>query len=302
MEKSLGIQLELKDLDTSKRTAVIKHAVYNSIDRAGDISHKGMFNKTWKEKKASEIGFLFNHGRGQKIGSVLRLFDDDAGAYTEAKFGNWTLGNDVLEMASEGVLDGASFGYITEKKDFTTVKGRKIRNLREVDHDETSLLTVRPAHPEAGIMTLNKAFDQLELKSLSESEQTLLKTLLLNDQSSIEQLVALMAAIKPESDLYTWIGYQISSRADRMSSIMSQLKWNVEQMRGMKSHVQTIEKFCKNANASDESILSLSASIEEYKQLISEYDTATTPLATEQGASDEEMETQLSRIKLLLAS
>jgi HK97 family phage prohead protease len=299
MEKSLGVQLELKDLDTSKRTAVIKHAVYTSVDKVRDISTKGMFTKSWKELTPD---FLFNHATGATVGSTKRTFEDEQGGYTEVKFGNWTLGNDTLEMAIEGVLKGASYGYETLKKDFIEIKGQKVRRLKEVKHIETSLLTVLPAHPEAGIMTLNKSFDQLELKSLSESEQTLLKTLLLNDQSSIEQLVMLMGAIKPESDLYTWVGYQISSRADRMSSIMSQLKWNVDQMNGMKSHVKAIEKFCKNANASDESILSLSASIEEYKQIISEYDTATTPLATEQGASDEEIATKLSRIKLLLAS
>src|SRR6478609_1894274 len=80
MEKSAGIQLELKDLDTSKRTAVIKHAVYTSIDRVKDISTKGMFTKSWNENKPD---FLFNHVEGTTVGSVQRTFDDDNGAYTE---------------------------------------------------------------------------------------------------------------------------------------------------------------------------------------------------------------------------
>src|SRR5678815_4146217 len=154
MEKSAGINLELKDLDTSKRTAVIKHAVYTSIDRVKDISTKGMFTKSWQENKPD---FLFNHIEGKTVGSTTRTFDDESGAYTEVKFGNWTLGNDVLEMAGEGVLKGASFGYITDKKDFVQIKGQKIRKLLEVRHIETSLLTVLPAHPEAGIVMLNKA-------------------------------------------------------------------------------------------------------------------------------------------------
>ena len=51
MEKSAGIALEFKDLDTSKRTAVIKHAVYTSIDRVKDISTKGMFTKSWQDQR-----------------------------------------------------------------------------------------------------------------------------------------------------------------------------------------------------------------------------------------------------------
>ena len=160
MEKSAGIALEFKDLDTSKRTAVIKHAVYTSIDRVKDISTKGMFTKSWNENKPD---FLFNHVEGATVGNVKGTYDDDSGAYTEVKFGNWTLGNDVLEMASEGVLKGASFGYISDKSknEYITVKGQKVRKLREVKHIETSLLTVIPAHPEAGIVLLNKAFDEL---------------------------------------------------------------------------------------------------------------------------------------------
>lgn len=299
MEKSTGIALELKDLDTSKRTAVIKHAVYTSIDKVRDISTKGMFTKSWKESKPD---FWFNHGHGSTVGPTIKTHDDDEGAYTEVKFGNWTLGNDVLEMADAGVLKGASYGYETEKKEFVQIKGQKIRKLKEVRHLETSLLTVLPAHPEAGIMTLNKAFAELELKSLTDSEQMLLKTLLLNDQSSIETLVALMGSIQPTSDLYTWIGYQVSSRADRMSSIMSQLKWNIEQVKSIQAHVENVDKFCRNAKSSDETIQFLSSSIEEYKQIISEYDTAVTDIANQQNASDEEIETKFSRIKLLLAS
>lgn len=168
MEKSAGIALEFKDLDTSKRTAVIKHAVYTSIDRVGDISTKGMFAKSWNETKANKIDFLFNHLPGSKIGNVKSVFDDDSGAYTEVKFGSWTLGNDVMEMAEEGVLDGASFGYKTINKEIVKIKGQNIRKLTEVKHIETSLLTVAPAHPEAGLISLTKSLELIDEENISE--------------------------------------------------------------------------------------------------------------------------------------
>jgi len=275
-EKSPGIQLEFKDLDSSKRTAVIKHSVYNSIDRVKDIATKGMFTKSWNESKPGDIDFLFNHKEGANVGSVKRTFEDDNAAFTEVKFGNWTLGNDVLEMASEDVLKGASFGYITEKKDYVTIKGQKVRKLKEVKHVETSLLTLIPAHPEAGIVTLNKAFDQLELKKLSEEEQNTLKSLLVNDLANIQSLVALAQNLDPDSDLYGWIMWNVSRRADATGSIMDQLRWNAMQMKQLKSHVDAIEKYCTKAKASDETIIQLLGSIEEYKKVISEYDTAFT--------------------------
>lgn len=295
IERSHGLELELKDLDSSKRTAVIKHAVYTSIDKVKDISTKGMFNKSWQEGKPD---FLFNHKEGETVGSVKRTFDDDEGAYTEVKFGGWTLGNDVLEMASEGVLKGASYGYVTEKKELVNIKGQKVRKLKEVKHLETSLLTVLPAHPEAGIITLNKAFNDLEIKQLSQSEQDFLKTLLFNDQSNIEKLVALMASVATESDLYTWVSWQISRRADWMGDIRSQLKWNSQQIKSMQEYVTKVESFCRNTKASDETIVALQNDIQEYKQIISEYDTAITQVAIEPDASEQEVKEQLLKISL----
>lgn len=161
------IPLELKELSKESRTAVIAHSVYNSIDRMGDIATRGMFNKSWSEKK--DIEFLFNHNRDQILGTVTGVFDDEQKAYTKVKFGNWKLADDVMEMADAGVLRGASFGFITEKKEFTNIKGRTIRKLKEVRHEETSLLTKVPAHPEAGIITLTKSLELdnyiIELKS-----------------------------------------------------------------------------------------------------------------------------------------
>ena len=165
LEKSAGIQLEFKDLDTSKRTAVIKHAVYISIDKVGDISHQGMFTKSWQEAKPK---IYINHNANKIPGTTLRTWDDIKAAFTEMKFGTWTLGNDALEMADNDVFTGASFGYQTIKKDFSDIKGKKIRNLREVKHLETSLLTVEAAHDQAGLVSLVKSLDDINEDDINE--------------------------------------------------------------------------------------------------------------------------------------
>lgn len=171
MEKSAGIQLELKDLDSKSGTGVIKHSVYNSVDLAQDIATKGMFDKTWVESKArnirQRIGLLFNHETKDKVGYVTDVYDDNSAAYTEFKlFGSQI--TRISEYADNDILTGASFGYQTIKKEFTTTaKGQKVRKLLEVKHLETSLLDVQPCHPEAGLLLL-KSLDGIGEDEITE--------------------------------------------------------------------------------------------------------------------------------------
>src|SRR6185369_6337204 len=110
-----NVVLELKDMSRERRTARIAHAVYNVIDRVGDISSKGMFNKSWQENKS--IDFLFNHDEFQPLGTVTGTFEDNEKAYTDVKFGNWKMADDAMEMAEAGVIKGASFKYETVNKE-----------------------------------------------------------------------------------------------------------------------------------------------------------------------------------------
>lgn len=153
-----SIALSLKDFDKGKREAVIAHAAYNNIDRTGDISRKGMFNKSWSERK-EDIAFYLNHKSDLTPGKPLDFWEDDDFAYTKVYLGTHTLGEDVLKMMDEGIIKKASFGYIPEKKDFIEVKGRKVRELKEVYHGETSVLTVLQANPLAKVVNVTKADD-----------------------------------------------------------------------------------------------------------------------------------------------
>lgn len=162
-----SVTLEMKDLDKGSRTAIIAHAVYNNIDRAKDISRKGMFSKSWHESK-EDINLYLNHNDEQSPGKVLDVYEDDGKAYTKAWLGTHTLGNDTLIMMDEGIIKKASFGYITVQSNPINIKGQKVRELKEVKHFETSLLTKIPCNPQAGVTKVYKAFDQLELKELTD--------------------------------------------------------------------------------------------------------------------------------------
>jgi hypothetical protein len=286
-----SMKLELSDMDTQHRTAVIAHAVYDNIDRAGDISRKGMFNKSWKEKKAEDIVFDIDHDPTQQPGLVKKVWETEKKAFSQVWFGSHTLGNDTMLMMDEGIMKGASFEFVTEKKSFIEVKGRKVRELKEVQHLATTVtLALPPVNPLAGVESVTKAgfitgIPESELKALSEDEFNLLKRLDNIDQQALQTMIDISNRIDKSSDLYEWVLWQISRRADAMGSVRGQLKYNSGELKALKDHVKLMEKFCRNTTASDECIQSVEAEIKAAREILSAHDTAHTQLITEPGAS-----------------
>lgn len=162
-----SVELELTDMNKETRTAVIAHSVYDNIDRLRDISRKGMFNKSWSESK-KDIGFFINHDPKQRPGKVIDVFEDEKKAYTKVKLGNHTLGNDTLIMMDEGIISDASFGFEAIQKNFINVKGQKVRELKEVKHVETSVVTDMPVNPQAGVVKVFKSMNPSEIKSFTD--------------------------------------------------------------------------------------------------------------------------------------
>lgn len=202
------IVFQLKDMDRQKRTAVIAHAAYNNIDRGKDVSRKGMFNKSWKESKG-DISLYLNHNDEQAPGKVVDVFEDNDFAYTKAWMGTHTLGNDTLLMMDEGIIKKSSFGYITEKSNPLSIKGQLVRELKEVAHIETSVLTKMPMNPLANVVSVTKMFDDNDIEELA-------------------------------------------------------------------FHVKTMEKFCRNTNASDNTIKQVLSEIDNIKAILLKYNTANT--------------------------
>jgi HK97 family phage prohead protease len=277
-----SINFELKDFSRESRSAVIAHAVYDNVDLVGDISVKGMFASSWNRK--DPISFYFNHDATQTPGKVLRTFEDEQKAYTEVKFGNWTLGNDVMEMVDFGVIKGASFGYETEKKDYVQKGNRKIRKLLQVKHIETSLLTIPPANPLAGVVSLNKSMD---FKTLSLGETEVLMKIAGNDLAVMESLINLAQGQDANSDIYIWIMDQISRRASYLSDVRYQLYFNTGLRKSLISHLNILEKFCNESKATDECIFTIQSQVDEIKKLL--IDTGSTQLIIDGESSNESL-------------
>lgn len=160
--KSINTGFELKDFDRNKRTAVIAHSVYDVIDRSDDISRKGMFNRTWDHSKKAgiekSIGFFVNHDSERQPGLVKDTWETENKAYTQVWFGNHTLGNDVMTMMDDGIIRDASFSFKAIQKNIKEIKGKKIRELKEVLQGETSVVYgLDPVNPLAGVVSVSKA-------------------------------------------------------------------------------------------------------------------------------------------------
>jgi HK97 family phage prohead protease len=189
---------ELQEFNTERRTAVIAHAVYDTIDSSGDIARRGMFNKSWKEHKA--IKFLIDHNPALRPGIVTNVYEDERKAYTKVKFSQSTLGTDTMYQMDEGIITGASFGFYTIKANPLTVKGKKIRELKEVIHDETTVaLEMAPVNKLAGVVKVNKADSRAVAEFKAHIER--IEKFCRNSKASDETIEQLEAEVKAAREL-----------------------------------------------------------------------------------------------------
>lgn len=307
-----SLPLELKDLNKEKGTATIAHAVYDNLDRVRDIASKGMFTKSWKEKKMAnggyDIAFYRNHDEEQAPGKVINVFEDNANAYTEVKMGTHTLGRDTLIEMDEGIARNASFGFYTLKSQPIEIKGgRNARKLLEVEHAETSVLTKLGANGKAGVIKVNKSFDGLilDIKSLTQPEQDFVKSMIGDHMDTLTKLSQFADGLDPKSDLYTTAHYWLGRVNDLVQDMKYQTKWNgpkedLDRV-GIKAHLEKLQKFVRNTKASDGSILEAEAEIKSLESLLEISNTADTSRDVDKpAASVDEVKALSDELEFLL--
>lgn len=289
-----SLNLELDDLSHQKGVATIAHAVYDNIDLVNDVARRGMFTKSWKEAKDAQgvydIFFYLNHDDTQPPGKVTGVHDNESKAFTDVKFGTDTLGRDTLIRLDEGIIRKASFGFNTIKAQPLPSK-KHVRQLMEVKHHETSVLTRLSANPKAGIEMVKKDFKGvvLELKDLAPDEQKFLQDMLGMHTDNLSKMVEFAGRLPVESDLYTTAQYWVGRLNDFVGDMKSQIRWNgVRDSSGkvitvkqgpthleIKERLENLQKFVRNTKASDACILEAMDEIKSLGLLL-EVDTADT--------------------------
>lgn len=157
-----SIPMEMK-INESTRIFEGYASTFGNKDFVDDIVIPGAFKKTIAERfPTKQIKVLYQHS--EPLGMPIHMEEDSKGLYVKAHVSKTTLGNDVLELMRDGVIDRMSIGYdiVTDEKD----RDNNTRLLKELKLYEFSPVTF-PANDEAIIS---------QVKSVTDFEQMLSKT------------------------------------------------------------------------------------------------------------------------------
>lgn len=167
---------EITDLDIEKRIVTGYAAKFGNIDLHGDMIMPGAFSKTIKERGVdgkNEIWFLHDHDSSKPLGKPQVLKEDSFGLYFEAKIVDTEVGEDILKLYEEGLINQHSIGFSTIKEDKVESKnGIPYYEIQEVKLYEFSsvLWAANPDTPFLGLKSL-------DAKGLSDRFEKLYKML-----------------------------------------------------------------------------------------------------------------------------
>lgn len=96
--------------DLSKRLITGYASVFNVLDRQGDIVRPGAFTETLRER-GDRVKVLYQHDSERPIGIPVDMVQDSRGLFVTAKISKTRLGDEVLTLIGDGVIDAFSIGF-----------------------------------------------------------------------------------------------------------------------------------------------------------------------------------------------
>jgi HK97 family phage prohead protease len=158
VEQPLDVLLEIKEV-AADGTFTGYGAVFGNLDADRDIIHAGAFAKTLKKKTPSKIKLLWQHDPAQPIGVWEAMEEDKRGLKVKGKL----LINQGVPKADEayallkaGALDAMSIGFAIPKDGAEWDSAKGVRDIKEVDLWEISLVTF-PANHRARVTRVKSA-------------------------------------------------------------------------------------------------------------------------------------------------
>lgn len=187
-----ALQFKSDDVNESSRTFAGYASTWDE-DLGGDIISKGAFNKTMQER-ADRVKVLWQHN--EPIGMVKSMNTDAKGLFIEGKISKTRLGDEAIELMTDGVIDQMSIGFsIPNGKSEYNEKGNRL--IHEVKLYETSLVTF-PMNEKAIITSVKSVSDAIRSGAYNANEVKELS----------EALAELNALLKNEPPKSTHIGQQ----------------------------------------------------------------------------------------------
>lgn len=145
----------LEDIDESNGIVKGYGSVFNNIDSDNDIILAGAYTKTLNEN-GSRVRYCNQHRIDQPLGKFTELREDGNGLYFVAEIPKTRLGEDVLLLMKNGVINENSVGIMPIVKSF---RQDGVRELKEVKLYEISCVTLA-ANPLALITDAKGEIDQ----------------------------------------------------------------------------------------------------------------------------------------------
>jgi len=137
----------------------------------------------FRDLDKKDIRAFVDHNSGKVLGRTkngsLKLFTDERGLYFELDIPDTTLGRDIRELVSKGIVDQCSFGFVVLEDEFEhRADGTILRKLNAVDLIEISIVSI-PAYSDTSVAVrkledlkakeerAKEDFEQRELDSLN---------------------------------------------------------------------------------------------------------------------------------------
>ena len=129
-------------------------SLFGVVDLGRDLVLPGAFRETLARRGASSVKMLWQHEAGEPIGSWLSIEEDSRGLKVCGRL-NLAVARarEVLALMRDGVVDGLSIGFRTDKAFTDKLTG--IRRLQKIDLWEISVVTF-PMLPQARVSSVKR--------------------------------------------------------------------------------------------------------------------------------------------------
>ena len=175
----------VKDVDTAGRTVTGYFSTFNFKDSDGDILVPGAFKKSIDERGPSgknRIFHLWQHWTSDILGKPKILAEDKDGLYFETHIAKTSLGDDVLQLYMDRIINEHSIGFniVQSERD----EESSTTTIKEVKLWEGSTVTwgANENTPTVGIKAVkgdlflgNKAFNELSDDESASAKAELVK-------------------------------------------------------------------------------------------------------------------------------
>jgi Escherichia/Staphylococcus phage prohead protease len=152
-------------------------AVFSDVDSTGDVFLPGAFSKCLREKGASGIRMLWQHGRNSPdpVGEWTHIKEDVHGLFVEGQLYMELAGaKERLTLLRTGAVSGLSVHVSVPPGGAARDDKAGVRKLKEVDLWEISPVTW-PANPRAKIRVV-KCYEPLDLSGVKAVVREALRT------------------------------------------------------------------------------------------------------------------------------